>query len=102
MVSISRALRDEALIAVMGKQTRGFNAVFELAQKRLRSTFGMEMVQLRARRVGAKAMETQTVGESSTQAAAKAKQGELAAPSFLLPGFISALPPATMPRIRVR
>ena len=33
----------------MGSQTRAFNRIFELAQKKLRHTFGMELAELPSR-----------------------------------------------------
>lgn len=33
----------------MGTQTRAFNRIFELAQKKLRNTFGMELAELPSR-----------------------------------------------------
>lgn len=73
-------LGSPQLTAVLGGNNRGFNAVFEQAQKQLRSTFGMEIVPVRPRQGGGRAAETQTQapanGESSTQAAARGKKSE--------------------------
>jgi len=38
---------DESL--VMGTKTRAFNRIFELAQRKLRNTFGMELAELPSR-----------------------------------------------------
>ena len=37
------------VILVMGTHTRAFNRIFELAQKKLRNTFGMELAELPSR-----------------------------------------------------
>ena len=37
------------MISVMGTNTRAFNPIFELAQQKLRNTFGMELAELPSR-----------------------------------------------------
>jgi len=37
------------LVQVLGTNTRSFNLIFDMAQKVLRKTFGMELIELRSR-----------------------------------------------------
>lgn len=48
-MAVSRAILFFTLITVMGSSSRSFGTVFEMAQKTLRKTFGMELVELRSR-----------------------------------------------------